>query len=621
MSLNSSFFTELKRRKVVRVAIVYAATAFAVLQAADIMLPRMGIPDWGMSLVVALAVLGFPIALVLAWALEVTPEGIKRTEAVAPEEFDAAPALLGKRTVFAAALLVAVGAGLGAGWFLRPVTEAEVVPAPPVTEAPAPSKAADQSIAVLAFADLSPGKDQEYFSDGIAEEILNALVKVPGLRVAGRTSAFHFKGRNEDLRGIGKTLGVAHILEGSVRKQGERVRITAQLIRSEDGFHLWSETYDGELSDVFALQERIARSITDEFRLVLSGTQSQRLVDSGTANTEAYALYLQASSIFNRRNGARYAEAQALLQRAITLDPQYARAHARLAALHLLAGDFHNVDLEQVLAEVKQHARRASELDPALAEPYAALGMAFGNLRRFREQREAFEHALQLDPNDVTSNFWHAVSLSNTGYRRAANAALDRALALDPLLPNALMWRAYGHIDDGELDRAERLLDRAADGGLVFVGLGQSALAVARNHPDAAIEPLARGLRYFSREFPPDAPDRFARACLGDREAKARSLALIDAYLATDPKVMPGIVPYVLIRSGEVARGLALLQDRPTNNDSLILGELLRPTRTDALRAPEYPEFVRRTGLAELWDAFGPPEYCRKAPNGDYLCG
>ena len=616
-----SLVTELKRRKVVRVAIVYAATAFAVLQAADIMLPRMGIPDWGMSLVVALAVLGFPIALVLAWALELTADGIKRTESVAPDQGNAAPPLLGKRTVFAAALLVAVGAGLGAGWFLRPASDSEAVPAPPVVEAPAPSSTgADQSIAVLAFSDLSPGRDQEYFSDGIAEEILNALAKVPGLRVAGRTSAFHFKGRSEDLRGIGKALGVAHILEGSVRKQGERVRITAQLIRSEDGFHLWSETYDGDLSDVFALQERIARSITSQFRLVLSGSQSQRLVNSGTTNTEAYSLFLQATSIFNRRNGARYTQAQAQLEQAIDLDPQYARAHARLAALHVLAGDFRSLDLAQVLADVEHHAGRASELHPGLAEPYAALGMAFGSLRRFREQREAFDRALQLDQNDVTTHFWHAVSLVNTGYRRAGNAALDRALALDPLLPNALLWRAYGYIADGDLETAERLLRHAADGGLVFVGLGQSALALARGQRDAAIEPLARGLKYFSQKFPPDAPEWFARACLGDREAKARSLALIDAHLATDPKVIPAIAPYVLIRSGEVARGFALMQDRPTNNDSLNFGELLGSGMTGALRAPEYPEFARRTGLAELWDAYGPPDRCRKAPNGDYLC-
>jgi TolB-like protein len=616
-----SLVTELKRRKVVRVAIVYAATAFAVLQAADIMLPRMGIPDWGMSLVVALAVLGFPIALVLAWALELTPDGIRRTESVTPGQVNAAPPLLGKRTVFAAALLVAVGAGLGAGWFLRPASESEAVPAPPAAEAPAPSSTgADQSIAVLAFADLSPGRDQEYFSDGIAEEILNALAKVPGLRVAGRTSAFHFKGRSEDLRGIGKALGVAHILEGSVRKQGERVRITAQLIRSEDGFHLWSETYDGDLSDVFALQERIARSITSQFRLVLSGSQSQRLVNSGTANTDAYSLFLQATSTFNRRDGARYAEAQAQLEQAIGLDPQYARAHARLAALHVLAGDIRSLDLAQVLADVKHHAGRASELDPGLAEPYAALGMAFGNLRRFREQREAFERALQLDQNDVTTHFWHGVSLINTGYRRAGNAALDRALALDPLLPNALMWRAYGYIADGDLESAERLLRHAADGGLVFVGLGQSALALARGQRNAAIEPLARGLKYFSQKFPPDAPEWFARACLGDREAKARSLALIDAHLATDPTVIPAIVPYVLIRSGEVARGFALMQDRPTTNDSLNFGELLGSRMTGALRAPEYPEFARRTGLAELWDAYGPPDQCRKAANGDYQC-
>src|SRR6056297_706418 len=239
-----SFFAELKRRKVVRVAVVYAATAFAVLQGADIMLPRMGVPEWGLSLVVALIVLGFPIALVLGWALELTPEGIKRTEATPSESSEAAtPALLGKRTLFASALLVVLGLGIGAGWFLRPVGAPEAIPAEesaaaPVATAATAAAVADKTIAVLPFADFSPARDHEWFADGLTEEILNALARTPDLLVTARTSSFRYKDSTLDIPQIAAELGVAHVLEGSIRSTTQRIRVTAQLIRAADGFHL-----------------------------------------------------------------------------------------------------------------------------------------------------------------------------------------------------------------------------------------------------------------------------------------------------------------------------------------------------------------------------------------------
>ncbi len=446
-----SFFAELKRRKVFRVAVVYAATAFVILQAADIMLPSLGVPAWALSLIVVLVILGFPIALVLAWALELTPDGIKRTESapVAQTEQGPTPALLGKRTVLASALLVAVGVGIGAGWFLRPATEPSrestaVASTDPlaVVETPLTSPES-QSIAVLAFADLSPDGDQEYFGDGIAEEILNALVRVPGLRVAGRTSSFYFKGRNEDLRSIGATLGVAHILEGSVRKQGERLRITAQLIRSDDGFHLWSATYDGTDADIFALQERIAREVTRELQVALGTGEDQRLVNTGTENPDAYALYLRATDIFNRRKAERYEEAIAAAQQALRLDPGYARAHSRLATLYFLWSVVAVPERYEALrTEAARQARSAMELDPSLAEPHAVLAMLLWADRRYADSADAMQRALEIDPNDLTALFWRASNHCLVGAIELCERELDHVLMLDPLLPNALGWRA-----------------------------------------------------------------------------------------------------------------------------------------------------------------------------------
>ena len=301
--------------------------------------------------------------------------------------------------------------------------------------------AGDKSIAVLPFADLSPGHDQEYFSDGMAEEILNALAQVQDLKVAGRTSSFYFKGRNETLHAIGDALGVAHVLEGSVRKQGDKVRITAQLIRTDDGFHLWSETYDGDLTDVFELQERIARAITDRLKVILSDDQKTRLVPIATSNTDAYALYLQATAIFNRRDGVHIPDAIADLKEAIRLDPKYVRAHARLASVYAIANIYTTLDEAESLAAAEHEAQVASELDPTLAEPYAALGTVCELRRQWIASRVAAERAVALDPGDPTANFWLGLMQADTGYRSKGIASIDRALAIDPLLPNALAWR------------------------------------------------------------------------------------------------------------------------------------------------------------------------------------
>jgi TolB-like protein len=329
-----SFWNELKRRKVVRVAIVYAATAFAVLQAADIMLPQMGVPEWGLSLVVALVVLGFPIALVLGWALEVTPDGIKRTEAAAAETSDAAtPALLGKRTVFAAALLVVLGIGIGAGWFLRPASGPEIAPAAePVAALAADAPVVtEKSIAVLPFADFSPARDQEWFADGLAEEILNALARTPDLLVAARTSSFRYKGSALDIPQIAAELGVAHVLEGSIRSTPQRIRVTAQLIRAADGFHLWSETYDRDPADMIEIQEDLARNIALAMQTTMDPQALADMAKVGTRSVEAYQAYIRGLASRWKGGGDSFKEGYELFERARALDPGFAAAHAQAA--------------------------------------------------------------------------------------------------------------------------------------------------------------------------------------------------------------------------------------------------------------------------------------------------
>ena len=430
--------------------------------------------------------------------------------------------------------------------------------------------------------------------------------------MAGRTSSFHFKGRNEDLHAIGAALGVQNVLEGSVRKQGNKVRITAQLIKAKDGFHLWSRTYDGELTDVFELQERIARAITDELKVVLQGDPRARLVPVATRNPEAYALYLQATAIFNRRDGTRFADAISQLEQALVLDPGYARAHSRLAALHAVTPSYSARDVKASLAAAEKHARRAIELDSGLAEPHAVLGLLLSHQRRWEEEGAAFQRALALDPDDVTANFWYATTLIVEGYARRGAEVLDRVLVLDPILPNALMWRGTQLFNNGELDPAERLLQRANDLGLFYVGLGLSAVSDARGRKEEAVERITPALRVFLGDFAPGSAEVLARGIFGDDAARAKALALVEGYLATKPAVVTGIAPYALIRLGQPERALEVLQAGPTGNDALVFGVLWGPYGRAARTLPAFPEFARKVGLAAYWDRHGAPDGCRR---------
>ena len=371
---------------------------------------------------------------------------------------------------------------------------------------------------------------------------------------------------------------------------------------------------------MFALQEKIAQAITSQLQVILQGDQKNRLVQVGTSNTEAYALYLQATAIFNRREGARFAEAIEMLKKAIELDPQYARAHSRLAALYFVNSHYvGGMAYSKRLALIELHSHLATELDPTLAEPFATLGATYGQQRMYIKSHKALRQALKLDPNDVTSNFWLATQLIDAGYIREGNAALDRTLALDPMLPNALLWRARNYIFDGDLENGALMLQKATESDHAFVGIGQTLLDSARGNKAAAINSLTKGLAgYFTSNFSPEAAALFAKSIYGDAEAKKQSLVLINNYLATKPGHIDGIVPYVLMRSDEVAWGLKLAE-KPTTNDAMVLSEMFRKN-SEVKDAPEFPEFARKSGLATFWDVNGPPDYCRKNDKGDYVC-
>jgi TolB-like protein len=591
------FLERLKQRKLVQWTLAYLAAAFALVQVLDIVAQRFGWPESTIRVVIVALCAGFFVAVVLAWYHG--EHGAQRVSGV---------------ELLILALLLLIG-----GVVISRLVPSSSIPEGDAAAVTPASPIPNKSIAVLSFTDLSPAHDQEYFSDGIAEELQSALSRLRDLKVAGRSSAFYYKGRKEDLRAIGRALGVANVLEGSVRKQGNRVRITAQLVRTGDDFRVWSDNYDGDLSDVFALQERIARAITDKLEVTLQEDQAKTLVPVATGSPEAYSLYLHASGVFNRREGAHFLEAIAELERALQLDPGFARAHARLASLLSVASNYADFDFSRSIAGVEEHAHRASELDPKLAEPYAALGQSFLKQRRFVDSREAFERALALEPADETAMFWYASALVNFGYVEQGAQRLDRVLTIDPLLPVALHWRGLLYAYSGDIGNAERLLQRSAEVKLAFAGYGLSLIAASRGRADEAADELASGFKPIQLDMSDAELHVLARGVTGDATARAAALAMIDEYLRR-PQTSNGVVAYVLIRLGEPARALAITREHASQNDSTYQVALWTSYGRQARQLPQFSEYVRKVGFAAVWDRYGAPDYCRKQASGEYEC-
>jgi adenylate cyclase len=608
---------EMKRRKVFRAAVVYVATAFVILQAADIMLPRLGVPDWAMSLVVVFVVLGFPLTLVLAWALELTPEGIKRTESAvaAGEAGAAAPALLSKWTVLAASALVILGIGLGAGWFLRPSTSGPAATRSDQPGALAGAPALAASIAVLPFADMSPGGDQEYFSDGMAEEILNALARVGGLRVASRTSSFAFKDQQSlGLRAIAGELSVRHVLEGSVRRAGETIRITAQLIDAEEDAHLWSDTYDRPLTaeNIFAIQDEIATAIVAALikSLRLDSVGEVRL-GMATENLTAYDLYLRARAFFQART--RLDEADALLQRALEQDPKFAKAWELRAAVQGVARSYGYSDLDQGELDRLglEYGQRALDIDPGSG--LALASMAFQRASAVQELRT------RHDIGDILRD-------------------LHRALDLDPGNSSTLNWLGLAHGFVGELDNALGTFQRCLEHDPLFAPCAENEyealFALGRLEPAYARFQVAldRGLltaQYANFALLAHFGQRDAFMLMANQSGWLQGWrdhgAIYDAYqdLAGDHTALVGeILRFKGLEEGGGAGYLAHLLIPLGAHDLLPVITMLMwgPDHGGYRRSPQFRNYIRESGVLAYWRAHSFPPQCRPRGRDDFAC-
>ncbi len=449
-----SLFEELKRRNVFRVGIAYTVTAWLILQVADIVLDNTPAPEWVMHVIMLLLAIGLPVALIFAWAFEMTPEGLKKEKDV--DRSQSIVNTTGRKLDFVIIAVLVVALGYFA-WdkFLQPEpahtatvsSQAEAAGQSTADGIPANGQQAsdsqaapEKSIAVLPFVNLSSDPEQEYFSDGISEELLNVLAQYPGVRVAARTSSFQFKGQNQDIGEIARLLKVKHVLEGSVRKSGNRLRITAQLIQADTGYHLWSETYDRELDDVFAIQDEISAAIGEAMRVELaldsgSTLEAPRVAES--SNTAAYEAYLRGRYLVNQRGRSNIVAAVEELKRAVRLDPDFAPAHAWMAIAWVLMLDSPATYGDLSLAEVKQratpHMEQALELNPNLAEAHGAVALYAMNSSDFATAMTETAIALELNPVYVDAMNWRQIAASNYGDYATSLEIQQRIIEVDPL--------------------------------------------------------------------------------------------------------------------------------------------------------------------------------------------
>jgi TolB-like protein/preprotein translocase subunit Sec61beta len=425
-----SLFAELKRRNVIRVGAAYLVVAWLMIEVSDTVFPRLGLPEWTVTLVIALLLLGLPLALFLAWAFELTPEGVKRTE-----DLDEQPPVMRsgwRRTdrLIVVALLAVIALLVGERFWTGDRTDAESPASADVAATP-PAGAPARSIAVLAFDDLSPQRDQAYFAEGISEELLNLLARIEGFKVAARTSSFKFRGANLDIGEIGRALNVETVLEGSVRKSGNQLRVTAQLINVADGFHLWSQSYDRELSNIFTVQDEIATAIVDALKLKLDLGAATA---GRTQDTAAYDYYLRGRQLGRQPTQAGLLRAVEEFERAIAIDPGFAAAYAGIADAWVWLEDYGGIRSAEAFPRAEQAARRALELDPESAEAHAAMAFVLDRYHRDKPAaRDYFERTLQLNPNYVNAYNLYGDTLRDLGDYPRMIEVHRKAVELDPL--------------------------------------------------------------------------------------------------------------------------------------------------------------------------------------------
>lgn len=582
------FLAELKRRKVVRVALGYGAAAFAAVEAADLIVEAFHLPEWTLTVLVTAVLLGFPVALAAAWAFELTPEGLRRTDELSTDEAAStgSPEWLPVRTVVVALVLVAAGGA--AGWVLKPADVTTV-------GGDSINSAERRSIAVLPFRDLSPAGDQGYFSDGVAEEILNSLAKVGGLDVVARSSSFRYRESSLDVREIGRALGAGTILEGSVRRSGDEVRISAQLIDTHNGYQLWSEQYDRELADIFAIQEQIAARVVSRVRGELTSGDSSTLAERITENTAAYDHYLLGNHYLSKRTPSSVASAIDEYRAALRADPDFLVAHARVAYAYALfvdwGWDYPGSSSEELLAEALAITEEVLRQDPKLADAW--LARAYLLVQRdpvdFSGAPEAFGRAIALNPGSAEAHYQYGQALMALGCFAQATKEYRRALRIEPHRAMTLVPLSSLALKQGRVDEAVALADSAvrADPGVSYAHVYRGVIALETGAVERALTATASALRVDSSySIPALAIRARALARAGDTVQARDQLRRARESLEPEEAPSPTAARYIASALAELgARGEAVqLLERARPRGAYLWFYLLSP-EFDALRS------------------------------------
>ena len=551
MSDKPSVFAELKRRNVYKVAITYVVVAWLLIQAASILLPTFEAPTWVMKALVVFLALGFIISVMISWAFEATPEGLKRTEDVPPDVAAALPTWSRRKFATFIVAVAVIAAGLLAFNLFRTKSVALPTTATPIT---------NKSVAVLAFANLSDDKGSEYFSDGISEELLTVLQKIPGLHVAARTSAFSFKGKNATAQEIGQKLGVAHLVEGSVRKAGDVVRIAARLTQANTGEEQWSENYTRNLKDVFAVQTEIAQTIVEQLRGRLTGGAANPTTKAeiqaevraagkgGTKSVEAHEAYLQGRFFINRHSEKETDQARVAYQRAVELDPKFALAWAGLAQAHIwycnFATEGGQKGFNDHLTAAREAVERALILEPDLPEALSARSLIETNFDyNWKGAAETLRKALALTPQDPAL-LMQAGNLAAAGGEKTQSLEFDRrAVALDPVNALAREYLASALSVTGKQEEARAEYARAielnpsapnshAGAGLTYLLEGKFEEAAVAAQKDAAdwARLLIMSCARWSQKRVPESDAALAELIANTSETGAYQIAEIYAY-------------------------------------------------------------------------------------------
>jgi TolB-like protein len=622
-----SFIAELKRRNVFRVGAAYVVVAWLLIEVSDTIFPRLGLPDWTVTFVIAMLMLGLPVALFLAWAFELTPEGVKRTGEVAPQ--DSVTPQTG-RTIDKLILvgMVVVVAVIVADRFLfkegghgapalpveqaaRPPADEAGIAAIPAAEAPATTSApaemdearqADASgIAVLPFVNMSPDPENAFFADGISEELLNILAGIEGLKVASRTSAFSFKGKDTPIPEIARLLGVRHVLEGSVRKQGQRVRITAQLIEAGADAHLWSQTYERELVDIFRVQEEIAVAITTALEDIL-GTRRVS-VEPPTRDLEAYQLFLRGRSRFYQRFELDRAIDD--LQAAVDRDPGFAEAWAFLGAATgvVSSGGYASDRDPAVLKERSWRAvRRALELDDDIPIALAGEGRGLVEQGDVAEGIAMQERAArQVDP-DTSPRLWLGISLAELGYVDRALPWFESAHAQDPLVPINHGYLGYAYAVVGREDEGVHLASRAVELNPGATYWSDLIGVEAANRGD-----LERAREMVALVKLPETEFAAISAALADPALRKDFMAPVPRETANDYHVV--VVLSLYFRDADNLFDAVRRTHRSGENFMRFAAWL--PSLGWLREDPRFYEFMRESGAVAYWETEGFPRGCR----------